>query len=130
MDQFDQAIEIFRRDGLVLLFKVVDVTVEDFDEEFDGDRGIHTCICDTKGTLETFEDTFAVAVELQWKEPVLVTTLSTFLSIGSMKKSKVSMTYVLWILFSSTLHFNSPPQMTCKVNSSALIWFLKQFTAM
>lgn len=65
MDQLDQAVQVFRRDGLVLLIEVVDVAVEDLHEELDRHSGIHAGVGDAEGALETFEDTFAVAVELR-----------------------------------------------------------------
>lgn len=65
MDQLDQSIQVFRRDGLVLLVEVVDVAVEDLDEEFHADGCVHAGIRDAEGALETFEHAFAIAVELQ-----------------------------------------------------------------
>lgn len=64
IDELYEPVEVLGRDGLVLLVKVVDVAVEDLDEEFDGYGGVHAGVCDAEGTLETFEDTFAIAVEL------------------------------------------------------------------
>lgn len=64
VDELDEAIEVLCRDGLVLLVEVVDVAIEDLDEEFDGDGGVHAGVCDAEGTLEAFKDAFAVAVEL------------------------------------------------------------------
>lgn len=64
MDELDEPVEVLGRDGFVLLIEVVDIAVEDLDEEFDGYGGVHACVCDAEGTLETFEDAFAIAVEL------------------------------------------------------------------
>ncbi len=64
MDQLNQPIQILRRHGLVLLVKIVNVSIQDFDEEFDGDGGVHAGVGDAEGTLEALEDAFAVAVEL------------------------------------------------------------------
>jgi hypothetical protein len=47
-----------------LLIKVVDVAVENLDEQLDADGGVHACVGDAERALETFEDAFAVAVEL------------------------------------------------------------------
>ena len=49
---------------LVLLIKVVQVSVEDLDEELNRDCRVHACVCDSERTLQTFEDAFTVAVEL------------------------------------------------------------------
>jgi len=64
MDELDEAVEVLGRDGFVLLVKVVDVAVEDLDEEFNRDGGVHASVCDAESTLEAFEDALAVAVEL------------------------------------------------------------------
>ena len=64
VDEFNEAIQVLGRNGLVLLVEVVDVAVEDFHEEFDRDGGVHAGVGNTKGTLEAFENPFAVAVEL------------------------------------------------------------------
>lgn len=64
MDELNEAVEVLGRDSFVLLVKVVDVAVENLDEEFDRDSGVHASICDAESTLEAFEDAFAVAVEL------------------------------------------------------------------
>ena len=47
-----------------MLIEVVDVAVEDFDEEFHRYSGVHAGVGDAEGTLKTFEDALAVAVEL------------------------------------------------------------------
>lgn len=64
MDEFDKAVEVFDRDGFVLLVEVVDVAVEDLDEEFYRHGGVHAGVCDAEGPLEALEDALAVAVEL------------------------------------------------------------------
>lgn len=64
VDELNEAVEVLSRDGLILLVEVVDVAVEDLDEELDGDGGVHAGICNAEGTLEAFEDAFAIAVEL------------------------------------------------------------------
>lgn len=64
VDQLDQAVQVFRRDGLVLLIEVVDVAVQDLDEEFYRYGGVHAGVGDAEGALEAFQDAFAVAVEL------------------------------------------------------------------
>lgn len=64
MDELDEAVEVFDCDGLVLLVEVVDVAVEDFDEEFYRYGGVHAGVGDAESSLEAFEDSFAVAVEL------------------------------------------------------------------
>lgn len=64
VDKLDKAVEVLGRDGLVLLVEVVNVAVEDLDEEFDGDGGIHARVCDAECTLEAFEDAFSIAIEL------------------------------------------------------------------
>ena len=45
MDEFDQAVEILRRDGLVLLIVIVDISVQDLDKELHRYRSVHTCVC-------------------------------------------------------------------------------------
>ena len=62
--EFDKSIEVFRRHGVVFLIEVVDISIEDLDEEFNGYCSVHAGICDSEGSLETFEDAFAVAVGL------------------------------------------------------------------
>ena len=64
MDEFDKAVEVFDRDGFVLLVEVVDVAVEDLDEEFHGHGSVQAGDCDAEGPLEALEDALAVAVEL------------------------------------------------------------------
>lgn len=64
VDEFDKAVEVFDRDGFVLLVEVVDVAVENLDEEFHGHGGVHAGVCDAEGSLEALEDALAVAVEL------------------------------------------------------------------
>ena len=46
------------------MIKVVDVAIEDLDEQLDADGGVHACVGDAERALETFENAFAVAVEL------------------------------------------------------------------
>ena len=64
LDQLDQAVDVFGRDGLVLLVEVVDVAVEDLDEELDAHGGVHAGVGDAEGALQAFEDALAVAVGL------------------------------------------------------------------
>lgn len=64
VDELNEAIEVLDGDGLVLLVEIVDVAVEDLDEELNGDGGVHAGVGDAEGTLEAFEDSFAIAVEL------------------------------------------------------------------
>lgn len=64
VDELDEAVEVLGGDGLVLLIKVVDVTVEDLDKEFDGNSSVHAGICDSQSALETLEDSFPITVEL------------------------------------------------------------------
>ena len=47
MDEFNQAVEIFRRDGLVLLIVVIDISIKDLDEELHGYCSVHTCVCNS-----------------------------------------------------------------------------------
>lgn len=65
VNKFDETVQVLRSDGLVLLVEIVDITVQDFHKELDGDSGIHAGVSHTEGTLEALEDPFAVAVELQ-----------------------------------------------------------------
>lgn len=65
VDELDEAVEVLGGDGLVLLVEVVDVAVEDLDEEFDRNSGVHASVGDTESTLQAFENTFAVTVELR-----------------------------------------------------------------
>lgn len=62
MYKLNQAIQVFSRHSLVLLIEIVDVSIEDFDEEFYRDGSVHACIGDAESTLETFEDTFSIAI--------------------------------------------------------------------
>ena len=64
MDELDEAVEVFGRDCIVLLVEVVDVAVQDLDEELDGHGRVHAGVGDAEGTLQAFEDAFAVAVGL------------------------------------------------------------------
>lgn len=64
VDQFDQSVEVLGGDCLILLVEVVDVAIENLNEKFHGDGGVHAGVCDSKGTLEAFQDSFSVAVEL------------------------------------------------------------------
>lgn len=65
VDEFDETVQVLRSDGLVLLIEVVNIAVQDFHKELDGDSGIHAGVSHTEGTLEALEDPFAVAVELK-----------------------------------------------------------------
>lgn len=65
VDEFDETVQVLRSDGLVLLVEVVDIAVQDFHKELDGDSGIHAGVSHTECTLEALEDPFAVAVELR-----------------------------------------------------------------
>ena len=64
VDELDEAVEVFDRDGFVLLVEVVDVAVEDLDEELHGHGSVHAGVCDAEGPLKALEDALAVAVEL------------------------------------------------------------------
>lgn len=64
VDELDETVEVLGGDGLVLLVKVVDVTVEDLDKELDGNSSVHAGICDSQSALETLEDSFPITVEL------------------------------------------------------------------
>jgi hypothetical protein len=65
VDEFDETVQVLGSDGLVLLVEIVDIAVEDFYEELDGDSGVHAGVGHTEGTLEALEDSFPVAVELK-----------------------------------------------------------------
>lgn len=52
--ELDQAVQVLGSNGVVLLVEVIDVAVQDFHEEFDGDGGVHAGVCDAQGALETF----------------------------------------------------------------------------
>lgn len=64
VDELDETVEVLGGDGLVLLVKVVDVSVEDLDKEFDGNSSVHAGICDSQSALETLEDSFPITIEL------------------------------------------------------------------
>jgi hypothetical protein len=64
VDKFNKAVQVLRRDGLVLLIEIVYIAIEYFDEEFDGNGGVHAGVRYAKRTLEAFENAFAVSVEL------------------------------------------------------------------
>lgn len=89
MDQLDKAVEIFCSDlydsisqgmgsrfediaySIIFLVKVIDVAVQDLDEKFDRHGSIHTCVSNPKRTLQAFEDSLAVSVELSQRQQVL-----------------------------------------------------------
>lgn len=52
--EFDKAIQVLDRNGFVLLVKVIDIAIKDFDKQFHGYGRIHAGIRNTKGALETF----------------------------------------------------------------------------
>lgn len=83
LDQLNQAVDVFGCDSVVLLVKVVDVAVEDFDEEFDAHSSVHASISNAESTLQALEDTLAVAVGLSYCQQmfligVLVARLTSF----------------------------------------------------
>lgn len=51
--------------SFVLLVKVVDVAVQDLDKELNGGGRLHARVGDTESALETLENAFSVAVELE-----------------------------------------------------------------
>lgn len=65
VNEFDETIQVLGSDSLVLLVEIVDIAVENFHKELDGDSGVHTGVGHTEGALEALEDSFAVAVELK-----------------------------------------------------------------
>lgn len=65
VDELDETVQVLSSDGLILLVEIVNITVQDFHKELDGDSGIHAGISHTESTLEALEDPFAVAVQLQ-----------------------------------------------------------------
>jgi hypothetical protein len=83
VDELDKAVQVFGCDlqsvslfqsdlngyvtySIVLLVKIVHVAVQDLNKQLHGHCGIHACIGDTERTLQTFEYSFSIAVEL-WK---------------------------------------------------------------
>lgn len=64
LNKLNQAVNVFGRHGIVLLVKIVDVAVENFDEELDAHGCVHAGVCDAESALEALEHAFAVAVEL------------------------------------------------------------------
>jgi hypothetical protein len=80
VDKLNKAIKVFRRDlasissdvsfwnectySIILLVEVVHVAVQNLNKEFHGHRGIHTCVSNTECTLQTFEHSLSIAVEL------------------------------------------------------------------
>lgn len=65
VDEFDEAIKVLCCDGIVFLVEVVDVSVEDLDEQFDGYGGVHAGVCDSESTLEAFQNALTVTVDLR-----------------------------------------------------------------
>lgn len=65
VDEFNETVQVLRSDGFVLLVEIVDIAVEDFHKELDGDSGVHAGVGHTEGALKALEDSFAVAVELE-----------------------------------------------------------------
>lgn len=65
MDQLDEPVQVLGSHSFVLLIKVVNVSVQDFDKEFHRHRSVHASIGHAKGSLEAFENTLSVAIQLQ-----------------------------------------------------------------
>lgn len=108
-----------------MLVEVVDVAVEDFDEELDGYGGIHAGIGDTEGALQTFENAFAVTVELCG----LVGRQLDGVGLSYVLDVLPTFFVVLFFLRWECLDWDRPPQVTREVNSTALVWLLEQFAA-
>lgn len=68
LDKLDEPVKIFDCHAFVLLIKVIDVAVENLDEQLNGDCNVHAGISNSKGALEAFEHTFAIAVDLDFGE--------------------------------------------------------------
>lgn len=64
MNELDESVQVFRRDGVVLLIEIVYVSVENLHEKLDRNSCVHTGIGDTQSTLKTFENALAVSVGL------------------------------------------------------------------
>lgn len=64
VDELDETVEVFRRDGFILLVKVVDVAAENLDKEFHRDGRVHACIGDAQSTLQTLKHALAIAIQL------------------------------------------------------------------
>lgn len=62
MNKFNEAVQVFRRHGFVLLVEIVDVSVQDLDKKFNRNRSIHTCIGHPKSALKTLKDSFPIAI--------------------------------------------------------------------
>ena len=56
---------LVRTYSFVLLVKVVHVAIENLDKELDGDGGVHTCVGNSESPLQAFQDTLAVAIQLE-----------------------------------------------------------------
>lgn len=65
MDKFDEPVKVFYRHGLVLLVEVVDVAIENFDEQLNRYSGIHASISNAERSLEAFEYSFTIAIDLE-----------------------------------------------------------------
>lgn len=121
MDELDEAVDVFDRDGLVLLLEVVYVTVEDFDEELHGHCGVHASVGNAEGTLETFEDTFAITIDLG--------SIECQLGKYRFRRTKKDaytfrlLPFVLW-------RVSHPPEVAGQVDCATLIWLLQQLTTM
>ena len=61
-DKLDQRVDVFRSDRLDTLFEIVDVSIEGVDIELDRGELVDRRGGYSEGFLETFEDSFAIAV--------------------------------------------------------------------
>ena len=59
--------------SLILLVKVVQVAVQNFDKQFHRHGGIHARICHTQGSLQALQDALAIAIKLTQEGLDLVT---------------------------------------------------------
>lgn len=94
VNQLDQAVEVFGRHRVVFLIKIVHVSIEDFDKKLDGDGGIHACVGDPEGALQTFQHSFAFSIGLQKLHvslfSLVIYKLSTLTSLAPSGRSSLS----------------------------------------
>lgn len=118
MNELDQAVEVLGGNGLVLLVEIVDVSVEDFHKEFNGDRSVHAGVGHAKSALKTFENSFAIAVKLG---------VASAKDMGTVEKVE---TYIFGVFLSALRVLDYPPEMTSEIHCAALVRLLEELASM
>jgi hypothetical protein len=53
--------------SIILLLEVINITIQNFNKQFNGNSSIHARIGDSESALQTLEDAFPISVELLCK---------------------------------------------------------------